>query len=882
MNDRRSRRLYRWLLRLAPSRLREQHADEMTDLFIEALVEARARGRARACSAWCRASADLIAARLASWIGTRPRSLALHAEGRGTMFGSDARYAIRSLGSQKLATLLVLGMLALGIAANVAVFSLVNGLFLRPFPFPNPDRLVYFNETAPKWNLDIVGINYPDFDQWRRGVKLFDGIALYNEQAFNVSGQSGAERVTGARVTHEFARVLGIAPIVGRTFTPEEDRPNGPPVVVIGYGIWKDRFSCDPHVVGRTLRLDGVAHTIVGVLPAEAEFPGEVRLWVPFAGDPHQTEQSYFAEGIGRLKPGVTAAQAERDVIRAHQPVWEARDQERVVSPFVRPLRDQFVKDFRNAASTLLGAVAILLVVACANVASVMLARALARRREMGIRLALGAARLHLVRQLLVENVILALVGGALGLALGHSAVRMLVRTLPDALPTWASFGIDARVVVFSVAASLITVVLFGWAPAFHATRGDLRSAVHDSSNGTTASPRGRRTLWFLVSAEFAMAALLLVCGGLLLKAFDRVRHVEPGFRTDRVLTFALSLPDATYATAAQRIQFWDALRERLGRLPGVHSAGLITCLPLGCHWGTFYVVEGETRNPGDHRPVTLYRLASPDYFKTMDVRLLDGRLFDEHDGRDHRNVVIVNETFARTFWPDGRSPVGRRIKNPGEESPWLTVVGLVRDVRHYGLERPMRPGIYQPLPADASATLSVALHTSVAPESATPAARAALRELDPDLPLFRVQTIETAMRRSLRTRTTISWLLGIFAAMALVLALGGSYGVVSYLATQRAREIGIRTALGARNRDIVLAVVGRGIVSVSAGILIGIVSSMAASRLMAEMLFGVPAGDRAVLSSVAIALLATAAAGSWLPARRAARVQPLKALRTE
>lgn len=884
MNDRRTRGLYRALLRIAPSRLTRQYGDEMTELFLQALAGARCRGRAHATFAWLRAAADLGVARLASWFGPRPRPL-VHvqdAERKESMFGSDVRYAIRSLASQKLASLLVIGMLALGIAANVAVFSLVNGLFLRPFPFPEPDRLVYFNETAPKWNLEIVGINYPDFHQWRQGMKLFEAIGLYSEEAFNVSGASGAERLRGLRVTHDFAKVLRIAPVVGRTFTADEDKPKGPPVVMIGYGMWKERFSGDPHVIGQTIRLDGVSRTIVGVLPPEADFPGNVQIWVPYAGDPNQPFQSYGADGFGRLKPGVTAAQGQSDLVRAHQPIWQTRDKEKVVSPFARPLREQFVSNFRDAASTLLVAVAILLVVACANVASLMLARALARRREMGIRLALGAARLRIVRQLLVENVVLALLGGALGLVLGQSAVRLLITTLPDELPRWASFAFDSRVAMFSLVASLATVVLFGWAPAFHATRGDLRSAVHASTAGTTVSPRGRRTLWFLVSAEFAMAAVLLVCGGLLLKAFDRVRHVEPGFRVDHVLTFTVSLPEAVYAKPEQQLAFWDKLRARLGRLPGVESAGLISCLPLGCHWGNFFQIEGVTPRPGETVPVTLYRPASPDYFQTMGVRLKEGRLFDEHDGRERKNVVIVNETFARTFWKDGRSPIGRRIKRGGKESPWMTVVGLVRDVRHYGLERPMRPGIYEPLAQEPAPTLNVALHTRVDPESVTPAARAALRELDPDLPLFRVQTMETAMRASLRARATLSWLLFVFAMMALVLALGGSYGVVSYLATQRTREIGIRTALGARSVDIMLTVVGRGLAVVGVGVLAGLGGSIAVSRLMADMLFGVPGHDVATLGLVTAALMATGAIASWVPALRAARVQPIQALRTE
>ncbi|MGH9331877.1 MAG: ABC transporter permease, partial [Vicinamibacterales bacterium] len=473
------------------------------------------------------------------------------------MVTSDVRYALRSLARQKTATALVLLMLSLGIAANVAVFSLVNGLFLRPFAFPDQERLVFINETAPKWNLEIVGINYPDFHAWREGVKLFEGIAIWDGESFNLSTSTGAERIRGARVTYDFGKVLGIRPVLGRDFLPEEDKPNGPPAVMIGEGVWRQRFAGRSDVVGQTLKLDGVARTIVGVLPPEADFPGEVQVWVPLQGDPNQEGQSYSYNGVGRMKPGVTVDAAEKDLLRAHEPVWKQRDQEKVVSPFARSLRDEFVRDFTSAAKALTAAVALLLLVACANVASLMLARALGRRREMGIRLALGAGRVRIVRQLFVENVILAIAGAAIGLALGQWALKLLLASVPDELPRWASFGVDLRVVGFAILASVATVVLFGWAPALHASRGDLRSAVH-AATGTTAAPRGKRTLWCLVAGEFALAALLLVCAGLLMRAFDRVRQVDPGFRTGGVLTFSISLPEASYPKEEQRIAFWD------------------------------------------------------------------------------------------------------------------------------------------------------------------------------------------------------------------------------------------------------------------------------------------------------------------------------------
>ena len=375
------------------------------------------------------------------------------------MVTTDLRYALRSISRQKTATALVLLMLSLGIAANVAVFSLVNGLFLRPFAFPEQDRLVFINETAPKWNLEIVGINYPDFHAWREGVKLFEGIALWDGQAFNLSTPTGAERIRGAVVTYDLAKVLGIRPILGRDFRPEEDKPKGPPVVLITEGVWRERFGGRPDVLGQTLKLDGISRTIVGVLPPEADFPANAQVWVPLQGDPNEAGQNYSYYGVGRMKAGVTIDAAAKDLLRAHEPVWKRQDQSHIVSPFARSLRAEFVRDFTSAAQAVTAAVGLLLLVACANVASLMLARALARRREMGIRLALGASRSRIVRQLFAENVLLAAAGAAIGLALGQWAIQVLLANVPDELPHFASFGIDSRVIGFAVLASMATVV---------------------------------------------------------------------------------------------------------------------------------------------------------------------------------------------------------------------------------------------------------------------------------------------------------------------------------------------------------------------------------------------------------------------------------------
>ncbi len=807
------------------------------------------------------------------------------------MLTSDIRLAVRSLARQKWATTLVLLMLSLGIAANVAVFSLVNGLFLRPFAFPDQDRLVFINETAPKWNLEIVGINYPDFHAWREGVKLFEGVAIWDGDSFNLATPTGAERIRGARVTYELAKVLGIRPVLGRDFLPEEDVPGGPPVALITEGVWRDRFAGRSDVVGQTLKLDGVMRTIVGVLSPEADFPADAQVWVPLQGDPNQEGQTYSYNGVGRMKPGVSVESAEQDLLRAHEPIWKERDPEKVVTPFARSLREEFVRDFTSAATTLSAAVALLLLVACANVASLMLARALGRRREMGLRLALGAGAGRIVRQLFVENALLALAGAAIGLTLGQWAVRFLVARVPEQLPHFASFDVDLRVVGFAVVASMATVVLFGWAPAVQASRGDLRAAIHVSTGGTTQSPRGKRTLWVLVAAESALATLLLISAGLLMRAFDRVRGVDPGFRTEGVLTFSLSLPEVAYPGPEERRAFWDRLSARMTAVPGVDAVGLITCAPLGCHWGTFFQIEGVERKPGEPVPVTLMRYASAGYFETMGIRLKSGRFFDDGEGREPKpvdseeaspRVAVVNETFAKTFWPDVADPAGRRFKFNSERRPWMTVVGVVHDVKHYGLERPTRPGVYFPLPAEPARTVTVALHTAGDPTALAASAGVAVREFDPELPLFQVMTMEEALRRSLMVRAAYSWMLGVFALLALVLAVGGAYGVASYLVSQRIREIGIRVAFGARTGDIVRTVVGRGVAVAIAGIVAGASASFGAARLLADLLFGAGPLDPAIFGVVVLVLLLTALFANGEPARRAARIDPMRSLRTD
>ena len=520
-----------------------------------------------------------------------------------------------------------------------------------------------------------------------------------------------------------------------------------------------------------------------------------------------------------------------------------------------------------------------------------MLARALApaagdghqarRRRQPHARLA---------RQLFVENVVLATLGGAAGLALGHWALRILITSAGDQMPSWANFDFDLRVGGLRPRRDRRDdrPLRLGAGAARNPRQPQGRDAR--GRHRHNRRPGGRRTLSWLVAAEFAMAALLLVASGLLFRAYERVKHVDAGFRPDHVLTFMVALPDASYGGHDDRVAgktvnaFWDRLTARFATLPGVDAVGLVSCPPLGCHWGNFFAPEGRAPlKPGEANPVVLQRPASPGYFKAMGVRLLKGRFLEEQDAAGDRHVAVVNETFAKTFWPGVNDPVGKRFKDAGNpKAPWITVVGLAGDVKHYGLERPMRPGIYFPLTVGRFNTMTVAIRTAADPGAFAATARASLRELDAELPMFRVRTMEESLARSMAQRAAYSWLLGIFAAMALVLALGGSYGVTSYLVSQRTREIGIRVALGARTADIVRAVMREGLVTVAAGVAVGVAASFGVVRLLADLLFGVSPNDPAILIGATPLLLALAVIANWLPARRAARVDPMRSLRSD
>jgi predicted permease len=879
-------RLFRAALRVLPADMRERDGAEIEALFAHESEAARASGVPRHLAFVIGAVWDIL--RRAPYEHWRRRGRRRNEDSTMRSFIADLRFAFRSFGRQPGATALIVLTLTLGVAANTAVFAIVDGLFLRPFPFPEPGRLVYLNERAPTWNLEFTGINYPDFHTWRERASTFESMALWAETSVNLADASGAERVQGLAVTYDFPKTLGIRPVLGRSFTKEEDGPTPSRVVVLGYGLWQTRFAGSRDVVGQPLRINSRPYTIIGVLPREADFPGRAQFWVPLNGDPNQRGESYGYDGIGRLKPGVTVEQARSDLLRAHAPIWTARDSARVVSPRLDGLREQFGSNFRAMGKALGAGALLVLLIACANVAGAMLARSIFRRREIAIRLALGASAKRVGRQLITESLALAIVAGLAGTLFGRWLVRLLVTFGSDQLPPWVQLQFGVRTIVFAVLVIVATALVFGLAPALQARRADVTGSLVGGA-GTRASvgiPQ-RRMLDALVVIEIALALVLLAGSGLLVRAYGTLRNMDPGFRPDGVMTFQLALPQAKYPSAVAQRRFYATLTDRLTATPGVQSAGVVTCLPFGCHWGMFLRAEGAAppaRNSSN--PVVLARYASAHYFEAMGIRLVHGRFFtDAEGGPTGPHPVVINEQLAKQLWPNVADPVGKRMIWNGDtvSTDWMTVVGVVRDVRHYGLVKPMIGGLYRSaFEADTSQSLEslgIAVRSATGEAAVLAAARAIVRELDPELPLIDVRSAQAAVNRSFADRRTIAFVFAAFGGIALALALGGIYAVLSYVVGRRRQEIGIRMALGAQRSQVIGLVVRQGLRLVAIGVVLGLPVSLLALREISSLLVGVSARDPLTYAAAIALLAATAALSALVPARRAAGVDPKTAL---
>ncbi len=791
---------------------------------------------------------------------------------------SDLRYALRRISRQPLFSATVIVLVAVGIAGNAAVFRIANGLFLKPLPFAEADRLVDLDETAPDWNLEYASVSIADFRLWQESNQSFESMMAYTGRGGNLAVEGGSARVTYLAATHDIDDVLRLEARLGRFFTPDEDTPDAPLVALLTSDFWESQFGADPDIIGRTVSLGGVTTEIIGVLPDEAEFVEDVDLWVPLQED---DQSSYYLAAVGRLRDGVTLDAARADLLSIHKSVIAERSENDVTAPTVASLRDRYLGEYRLGTGVLIAAVALVLLIACGNIAGLMVARAVGRRAEIAIRRALGAGRHRLVAQLLTESLVLAGIGAVVGTVLGVWGSGRMLGLMADQFPTWVSFDLDARFVAFSAAVTLGAVVVFGLTPALRGARAS--ASVTITSGRTTASRGTRRMLSGLVVAEVAAAAALLVVAGLAVRDGRAVGRIDPGFDPNGLVTYRLQLDDARYPEAEDRIGFAQNYLERLRAVPGVDDAVLATTLPLMGHSGWFFQVEGHERPEGEMGPVVLRRWVSPAYLESMGLTLVRGRGFDATDGRSEgESVVVVNETFVRTHLPAGMSPLGMRIHTGGTEPTLYTIVGVVRDVKHYGLDEDMRPGTYEPLAQGNASFLQVALRASGDPLAVVPAARAATAEVDPALPMFDVRTMSERLDGSLLSRRATTWLIAVFSGVALILAIAGLYGVISYTVSQRVREISVRMAMGAQGSTVSWQVVREGMTMVAVGLGMGLLAAFLVAGPVSGLLVGVSATDPWVYGAVALLLGGVAAVANWLPARRAAGIDPMTTLRAE
>lgn len=824
-------------------------------------------------------------------------------------FLRDLKFSLRTLLKTPAFALVAIVTLALGIGANSAIFSVVYGVLLRPLPYENPDRLVLVWLNAQNVQGGISGTSMPDFREWRARNRSFDHLAATFVRGFALTGTSEPEQLTGAYVHHDLFATLGIQPRLGRAFRPEEETWGNHRVVILNDGLWKRRFAADPNILGKTITLNNESYEVVGVMPPDFPFPTtRTQLFAPIAfayGDSYNTRGNYFLITVGRLKSGVSIAQAHEDMGRVLREVGEVAPEAAGFSVRIVPLLEQVVGNVKRALWVLLAAVGFVLLIACANVASLLLARATSRQREIAIRTALGAARSSIVRQLLTESLLLSFIGGGLGLLLARWGVDVLTSLGPANLPRLGDIRLDGIVLLFTIGISILTAVIFGLVPALQSARTDLHDTLKEGGRSSTESVRGGRIRRVLVFAEVALSVVLLISSGLLVRSFLRLQQVSPGFEPSHVLSLLTNLPDTRYPSRQpERIHnFVQEVLTRVQGLPGVQSAAAGSAVPMvGGGWTKFFTVTD--RPPATRRediPLVQYRQITSDYFRALGIPVRAGRSFSEQDHSTALPVAIVNEALAKQFFSN-ENPLGKRIRmsvpdnllprdvlenarRNGWTVPELTIVGVVGSVRQVGLAQPVSPEVYIPHVQGRAETwrgMWFVVRTSGDPGLITSAVRGQVWSVDPNQPVSNVLTMEDRLDATLAQPRFQSLLLGIFASVALLLTAVGLYGMLAYSVAQRTHEIGIRTALGAQPGDVIRLILRQGMVVVVVGILTGLGGAYAASKLLRELLFETNARDPFTFAGVAIALAVVALLACWIPARRATRVDPLTALRYE
>lgn len=797
---------------------------------------------------------------------------------------SDLRYALRILRHAPAFSLAVIVVLALGIGANAAVFSIVNAVLLRPLPYPNSDRIVRLFHVPPQSafpGIPRFSVSTANFYDWKASARTFDDMAVYHGAAFTLTGAGDAESVTGAQVGDGFFQILGISPLLGRVFLPSEDAPGHGHEVVLSERFWKKHFGGARDTVGRTISLDDQPYTIVGVMPARFSMlswgGASSDVWVPaaFTAEDKMVRDDHNDQVIARLKAGVTLEQAnsEMDVIskRLEREYPQANTG---WGATVVPLQQLVVGDIRTPLLLLLASVGLVLLIACANVGNLLLARALGRSKEIAVRAALGAGRRRVFQQLIVESLTLSAAGGVLGLLLAKLSLSVGATLLADQVPRADEITIDTRVLVFLVAASIATGLLAGILPALRAGRADLNDALKEGGRGNaTVATRTRRVL---IAAEVALSVVLLTGAGLMIRSLFALQHVDGGFDPSHVITFRIVLPESRYATAARTNEFFDSALQRITALPGVQAAAAIDSLPTQGGSVQPVVLEGHAELLPRDQPIVAVRNVTPGYFRTLNVPILSGRDVAESD----TSTLVVSRAAAKLLWGDV-DPIGRRVTLPLESKTQLiTVVGIAGDVRQDSPSEPIRPTIYVRTAETNSTYRSIAVRTTIASSSIVASATSVVHALDAELPVQHVETMTDVVNETLTAQQFTALLLGIFSAVALVLASVGIYSVLAYIVRGRRREIGIRTALGARGVDVVRLVVFEGLAPVAIGLAIGMGAALGSARLFARLVFGIGPSDPVTLALVAVTILGVSALATLVPAYRASRVDPLEALR--
>jgi len=810
----------------------------------------------------------------------------------------DIRYGMHTLLKSPGFTLVAVVALALGIGANTAIFSVVNAVLLRPLPYKNPERLVMMWQTNLRQGIGQDSVAAPNFLDWREQSQSFEHMAAYRGQSFNLTVGDKPEQLPGAVVSASFFQVLGVKAALGRIPQTEVDQPGGNLVAVLSHGLWQRHFGADPNLIGKPLTLNGESFTAVGIMPPGFKYPlDDTEVWalskrmvpelpitIPGIDDPLTLRGATYLKVIARLKPGVSLTQAQAEMATVSHRLEQYEDNEGVGVKII-PLQEQLVGDSRLGLLVLLGVVGFVLAVACANVANLLLARAAVRQKEIAIRHALGASRWRLARQLLTESVLLSVIGGVLGLVLAWWGIDLLMASIPEEIPRVKEVSLDPYVLGFTFAVSVLTGLLFGLAPALGASKPDLNSALKEGARTSTESIRRNRVRSLLVVSEVALALVLLVGAGLMMQSFLRLSEVNPGFNPENLVTAEFWLPQFKYPEDGQQAAFYTKLLERVAQLPGVSSSAAISVLPLtGSDVSTSPQIEGRPEPDEGERSEVQLRSVSPSYFRTMGIPLLQGRDFTTRDDEDAPGVAVISEAGARRLFGSKDAAMGERLDYVGDtENPtWSEIVGVVGDVHESGLDQEAAAEVYVPYRQLPSAFMYVVTRSALDPTSLTNAIRREVQAIDKDQPILEARTMNERIAESIAARRFSMLLFAVFAGIALVLAVVGIYGVMSYSVARRTHEIGIRMALGAGRGGVLRLVVGQGMILAAVGISIGLTAAFALTRVMSSLFYGVSATDPVTFIGVAMLLTIAALLACYIPARRATKVDPMVALRYE